>query len=144
MTRLKQDLASPVQNVPQQGVTPSPPSSDANPGYHLRPLTDTNTPLSSTHGQRVGQGGISSHGHAPVLGCMDPHLIHIPVTKRYFEVCVNIGNYAIDHHETDISDVENDSELFKRIWQKYCNSRGGRIRRLFLQPRNIHFVMVSY
>lgn len=56
---------------------------------------------------------------------------------------MNIGNYAIDHHEIDISNVESDSELFSRIWDRYNSSRGYGLRRIFLRPRNVDFVMVS-
>jgi len=71
------------------------------------------------------------------------HIVNIAFSPKYFEVCVNIGNYAIDHHEIDISRVNSDSELFELIWDKYNSSRSIGLRRLFLRPRNVHFVMVS-
>ncbi|KAF2011334.1 hypothetical protein BU24DRAFT_354887 [Aaosphaeria arxii CBS 175.79] len=71
------------------------------------------------------------------------YIVDIAFPPRYFEVCVNIGNYAIDHHEIDISRVNSDSELFELIWDKYKVSRGIRLRRLFLRPRDVHFVMFS-
>jgi hypothetical protein len=70
------------------------------------------------------------------------HIVNI-FPPRYFEVCINIGNYAIDHHEIDISRITSDSELFELIWDKYNSSRGIGLRRLFLRPRSVHFVMVS-
>jgi hypothetical protein len=71
------------------------------------------------------------------------HIVNIDFSPKYFEVCVNIGNYAIDHHEIDISRVTSDGELFELILDKYNSSRGIGLRRLFLRPQNVHFVMVS-
>jgi hypothetical protein len=59
----------------------------------------------------------------------------------YFEVCTNIGNYAVGHFELDISEAATDGELFEKIWNIYNQSRGFGIRRLFLRPRDVHFVM---
>jgi hypothetical protein len=70
------------------------------------------------------------------------HVVDITFPPGYFEVCVSTGNFAIDHHEIDISRVTSDSELFELVWDKYNLSRGG-LRRLFLRPRDINFVMVS-
>lgn len=71
------------------------------------------------------------------------HLVNITFSPRFFEVCINKGNHAIDHHEIDISEVTSDGELFELIWDKYKGSRGFGLRRLFLRPRDVHFVMVS-
>jgi hypothetical protein len=71
------------------------------------------------------------------------HIINIAISPKYFEVCINIGNYAIDHHEVDITGVTSDSELFELIWDKYNSSRGIGLRRVFLRPRDVQFVMVS-
>ena len=76
------------------------------------------------------------------LGSIAPHVVDIRISPKYFEVCVNIDNNDIDHHEIDISDVDSDGELFQRIWEKY-NSKRGILRRLFLRPRDVHFVMVG-
>ncbi|KAI8930890.1 hypothetical protein NX059_011905 [Plenodomus lindquistii] len=70
-------------------------------------------------------------------------VVNIAAPAKYFEICVNIGNFAIDHHEVDISEVATDSELFELIWEEYNTSRGRGLRRLFLRPRNIHFVEFS-
>jgi hypothetical protein len=68
---------------------------------------------------------------------------NLPVLNpRYFEVCVNTGNHKIDHFELDISNIRSDSELFEKIWDKYNASRGFGIRRFFLRPKDVHFVMV--
>ncbi|CAN9173620.1 unnamed protein product [Alternaria alternata] len=62
---------------------------------------------------------------------------------KYFEVCVSTGNHAIDHHEVDISRISSDNELFEMIWDKYNISRGIGLRRLFLRPSDVNFVMFS-
>jgi hypothetical protein len=69
--------------------------------------------------------------------------VNIAVSVGYFEVCVSKGNHAIDHHEIDISRITSDSELFELIWDKYNISRGSGLRRVFLRPRDVNFVMVS-
>ncbi|PSN74055.1 hypothetical protein BS50DRAFT_481151, partial [Corynespora cassiicola Philippines] len=71
------------------------------------------------------------------------NIVNITTPLRYFEICVNVGNFAIDHHELDISQISSDSELFELIWDKYNSSRGKGLRRLFLRPRNVDFVMFS-
>jgi hypothetical protein len=71
------------------------------------------------------------------------HVVDIAFSPRFFEVCINVGNHAIDHHEIDISRTTSDNELFELIWDKYNSSRGIGLRRLFLRPRSVHFVMVS-
>jgi hypothetical protein len=68
--------------------------------------------------------------------------VDIAVSVGYFEVCVSKGNHAIDHHEIDISRITSDSELFELIWDKYNVSRGRGLRRVFLRPRDVNFVMV--
>lgn len=74
-------------------------------------------------------------------------LTEVIVDKRestYFEICTNVGNYAVGHFEIDISEACTDGELFEKIWDTYNQSRGFGIRRLFLRPRDVHFVMVRY
>ena len=103
-----------------------------------------------------GVAGLTSSGrfspitelNAPSNG-IDTHLVSlsgITVDKRestYFEVCTNVGNYAVGHFEIDISEACTDGELFEKIWDTYNQSRGFGIRRLFLRPRDVHFVMVK-
>lgn len=67
--------------------------------------------------------------------------IHIH-SSSFFEVCTNVGKHKINHHEIDISQVDSDNELFKKIWERYNTSRGVGLRRLFLRPSNVHFVEV--
>jgi hypothetical protein len=70
-------------------------------------------------------------------------IINITSKLKYFEVCITIGDHAIEHHELDISYIDSDGRLFEQIWDKYKASRGFGVRRLFLRPKDIHFVMVS-
>ena len=112
-------------------------------GIHLGPMYSMEPTLESG-----GLQPISSSSHKPT-NVSDPsiseasHIVNIAFSPKYFEVCINIGNYAIDHHEIDISRVISDGELFELIWNKYNSSRGIGLRRLFLRPRNVDFVMVS-
>ncbi|KAF3025503.1 hypothetical protein E8E14_007646 [Neopestalotiopsis sp. 37M] len=61
----------------------------------------------------------------------------------YFEVCTNIGNSAVGHFELDISRTTTDGEMFDKIWGVYNLNRGIGLRRLFLRPCNVHFVLFS-
>jgi hypothetical protein len=74
-------------------------------------------------GPSSGLGGVQSASLSSQkrINVSDPslsratHLINIAFSPRYFKVCINIGNYAIDHYEIDISHITSDSELFKLI-----------------------------
>ena len=144
---LKHDLQNPSKSVPQQppsssslGKAKGPPSRAADNYFRATPSPSSHS--RSQHGPSGGYANVPTPDSA--LRCTDPHIVDIPDTRKYFELCVNIGNYAIEHHEIDISDVTSDSELFRRIWDKYNLSRWKRIwRRIFFQPRTIHFVMVG-
>lgn len=70
------------------------------------------------------------------------HVVEINFAPKYFEVCTNVGNYTVDHQELDISRVVSDNELFEMILDKYNSSRGLGLRRIFLRPKDVHFVMV--
>jgi hypothetical protein len=61
----------------------------------------------------------------------------------YFEVCINTGNSAVGHFELDVSRITTDGELFEKIWEVYDRNRWAGLRRLFLRPCKVHFVLVS-
>ncbi|OCK74193.1 hypothetical protein K432DRAFT_398289 [Lepidopterella palustris CBS 459.81] len=118
--------------------------------------TNFSNSSSQTATAREGAAGSTSSGRfSPVTELNAPsneigtHLVsltEVTVDKHestYFEVCTNIGNYAVGHFEIDISEVCTDGELFEKIWDTYNQSRGFGIRRLFLRPRDVHFVMFS-
>jgi hypothetical protein len=102
-------------------------------------------------GLSAGQGGVPSANKGAgspsnALGAVPSgadHVVNIAFSVGYFEVCVSTGNHAVDHHEIDISRITSDSELFELIWDKYNLSRGMGLRRVFLRPRDVNFVMVS-
>jgi hypothetical protein len=71
------------------------------------------------------------------------YVVKFVFSPGYFEVWVSKGNYAIDHHEIDISRMASDSELFELIWDRYNLSRGAGFQRLFLRPSDVNFVIVS-
>jgi hypothetical protein len=63
--------------------------------------------------------------------------------RRFFELCVNTGEIDICLGEIDITNVRSDGELFKKIYERYKDLRGYRIRRIFLKPVDVHFIHVS-
>lgn len=136
-----------TQQASLGGTSLSQPNAESGAGgpgtIHIAQMQSTG-PSSSLIGMR--SAGLSSQNPTNVL---DPvrsrpaHILNVTFSPRYFEVCINIGNYAIDHHEIDISRVTSDGELFELIWDKYNCSRGFSLRRLFLRPRDVHFVMVG-
>jgi hypothetical protein len=62
--------------------------------------------------------------------------------KQYFEVCINAGNYAVTLNEISLDYVKSDADLFGQILDRYRKTRGYGIRKIFLKPRDVHFVMV--
>lgn len=110
---------------------------------HLWPVHSTgpSSGLGGVQSARVSRQN-STNVSGPALA-RATHIVNIDFTPKYFELCINIGNYAIDHHEIDISRVTSDGELFELIWDRYNSSRGIGLQRLFLRPRNVRFVMVS-
>lgn len=81
--------------------------------------------------------------HSPNATAKEAYSINIDNSiPKYFEVCINAGNHALDHYELDISESTSDGALFVKIWEKYRMSRGFGLRRVFLRPRDVHFVMV--
>ena len=65
--------------------------------------------------------------------------------KKYFELCVNYGQWEKRLGEIDITNVTTDEDLFCKIVEKYTSIRGSLGKALFLlQPVDIHFVHVSF
>jgi hypothetical protein len=62
--------------------------------------------------------------------------------NRFFEVCVNVGNHAVRLKEINLDFVASDRDLFENIWDSYSKERGI-LRRIFLKPCDVHFVMVG-
>ncbi|KPM46156.1 hypothetical protein AK830_g253 [Neonectria ditissima] len=63
--------------------------------------------------------------------------------KQFFEVCIGTGNHAVRLKEIDLAEVKSDGALFTQIWDRYHHTRGYGIRRIFLKPKDVHFVMFS-
>jgi hypothetical protein len=169
LNALKQDLCNDISVVNSRGIsrareiltTQQPYSSPgdqtlASAGGAIFSNISSQTPTaleraagsSSTGGEIGGRPGPNSELNAPsnAFGTPLVSLTEVNVDNcvpTYFEVCTNIGNYAVNHFELDISQAATDSELFEKIWDIYNRSRGFGIRRLFLRPRDVHFVMVS-
>ncbi|KAI1086618.1 hypothetical protein F5B19DRAFT_129562 [Rostrohypoxylon terebratum] len=66
-------------------------------------------------------------------------------SKKYFEVCVSVGRYAINLGEIDISSITSDGQLFDEIWKTYRGMKGkdwkAALRNWFLEPDDILFVL---
>lgn len=67
------------------------------------------------------------------------------VRRQFFELCVDTygSERATYLDEIDITKVQNDAELFHKIYESYKRLRGPRLRRLLLRPTHVHFVRVS-
>ncbi|KAF2185911.1 HET-domain-containing protein [Zopfia rhizophila CBS 207.26] len=63
--------------------------------------------------------------------------------KKFLELCVNTGEIDVSLGEIDITDINSDGELFKRIYERYKDLRGHRMRRIFLKPVDVHFIHFS-
>jgi len=65
--------------------------------------------------------------------------------RQFFELCVDTygSERATYLDEIDITKVQNDAELFHKIYESYKRLRGPRLRRLLLRPTHVHFVRVS-
>lgn len=98
----------------------------------------------SNQGAPSGTSNSSSNSQ-PTPGALSSciNLTCTPEKRRYFELCVNTGEISVNLGEIDITDVDSDGELFKRIYERYKEIRGYRIRRVFLKPVDVHFVHFS-
>ena len=153
LDQLKRELS--LWDLPLTKQTGSGDTSTARPNAESGSTGSGTIHLGPIHSMGPSLGVEFGFGHTAVSNCQNPthmlthslssatHIVNVSFSPRYFEVCVNIGNYAIDHHEIGISRVTSDSELFELVWDKYNSSRGIGLRRLFLRPRSIDFVMVS-
>lgn len=59
------------------------------------------------------------------------------------ELCVNIGEFQRQLAEIDMTNVENDSQLFRLIRNEYREIRGSRAKYFFRRPVDVHFIQVS-
>jgi hypothetical protein len=94
----------------------------------------------------IGSGVGSNASSSTHIGTGGSSVVTAPLVageKAFFELCVNTGLYNVNLGEINLKDVSTDAELFSRIYQEYKGIRGHRIRRTFVRPANIHFVLVS-
>lgn len=61
----------------------------------------------------------------------------------YLELCMNTGEFTVNLGEVNIRQVTTDYELFQKIWEKYREVRGYRMRMIYLKPCEIQYVYVS-
>ncbi|KAG4428249.1 hypothetical protein IFR05_016268 [Cadophora sp. M221] len=151
LDQLKQDLSwwsVPVtQQNPSRDISMSQPNADSatgGPGI-VHPgsmnLTGPSLGLQGVQPASPGRQRLKDVSDSSLPGTA--HVVNIAFSPKFFEVCINIGNHAIDHHEINISHISSDGELFEMIWDKYNLSRGIGLRRFFLRPRSVDFVMFS-
>lgn len=131
-----------IRHVPMSGISTTQATGVSGSGATVSvPSTQT-----SSAGPPSGLDNAPRAGNAQnIVSCMasgSDYVVEITSPFKYFEVCVSTGNHAIDHHEVDISRISSDNELFEMIWDKYNISRGNGLRRLFLRPNDVNFVMV--
>ncbi|KAF2760195.1 hypothetical protein EJ05DRAFT_483965 [Pseudovirgaria hyperparasitica] len=88
----------------------------------------------------VSQGVVVSPIHAPKE---TRSTSQETLTLRWFELCVDVGDYTTDHYEIDISQVSSDAELFRLIRERYKSAKRGFARQWLLKPRDVHFVLFS-
>jgi hypothetical protein len=65
--------------------------------------------------------------------------------KKYFGICVNVGEHIVSLGEVNVSTVTTDSEFFRKVWEKYEALRGFRargLRRFLIKPTGVEFVHV--
>lgn len=62
--------------------------------------------------------------------------------KQFIELCVNTGKYERQLAEIDVTDVESDSELFRRIREAYIGVRSFRARYFLLMAVDVQFIQV--
>ena len=131
-----QNGGRPTRHQPGNGYQSGHPSSPASGMSRLTHSAQPSRSLRATQPSRPSTPGLNSTAQAA-------HVINIdnPVPK-YFEVCINAGAHAVGHYELDISESTSDGALFVKIWEKYKMSKGFGLRRFFLRPRDVHFVMV--
>jgi hypothetical protein len=85
-----------------------------------------------------------SNAHNPVAGNEADQVVHLPqISPKYFELCLSTSNHKVKHVELDITNITSDGGLFEKIWDGYNKHRGYGVRRYFLRPRDVHFVLVS-
>ncbi|KAI0543072.1 heterokaryon incompatibility protein-domain-containing protein [Xylaria digitata] len=166
LTKLKEDLLkdlSPTTNNLNADYTGDRPSQQPSglSGGHVSPsheridrsYTTSQTPSSTASssfngGQKSDRSGLALGAGLPsnATGKQPESLTQVVVDRGkpiYFEVCTNVGNSAVGHFELDITQITTDGGLFKEVWKIYAQSHGFGLRRLFLRPRDVHFVLFS-
>ncbi|KAM0322560.1 hypothetical protein ACHAQA_009407 [Verticillium albo-atrum] len=66
-----------------------------------------------------------------------------PARKRFIELCVNTGEFRRQLAEIDMTGVESDAEVFRRIRNRYIEVRSFRAKYALLKPMDVHFVQFS-
>lgn len=112
----------------QRGAAQLPTAGNANMSQFASPVLEISNSAGSNSHPEVKQGSRRNSSQA---------------SRKFLEVCINTGQYTISLGEIDVTEVENDGELFAKIKQRYHEMRGFRIRRMLLRPVNVHFVRVS-
>lgn len=67
-----------------------------------------------------------------------------PDGKKYFELCVNTGQFRKTLGEIDVTQCASDGSLFAQIRATYLRLRNYRAKHFLLEPTEVHFVQVRY
>ena len=76
------------------------------------------------------------------MGSQDDISRTVTNATRFLEVCVNTGRNTIKLAEIDTSTVTDDGELFRQINKEYYKLRGTGLKRMFMRPVGVHYVLV--
>ncbi|KAL9110801.1 MAG: hypothetical protein Q9187_008008, partial [Circinaria calcarea] len=100
---------------------------------HLGSCTGQNRPISSQQSPQRNQTIDNDNSSAQLLVST-----RIP---RFFELCINMGNFWQSLGEIDLTYVDNDNSLGQKISDRYYEVRGFRTKQHFLlKPVNIKYV----
>ena len=102
--------------------------------------SSSNTVLSERGSQNT-LSSLSESSESSTASCCD----RFASMRRtaYFELCVNTGEFSVNLGEINIQQVTTDGDLFQKIWKKYREIRGWRMKMIYLKPCQIQFVYVS-
>lgn len=109
----------------------------------------SNTPQSGSGTSALSQRNVQACGASsqlpgtPTVSTAQQTITASTYKRRFFELCVNTGKYAIMLGELNVSEVQTDQDLFAKIVERYRALRPPRIQRMFMTPIDVHFVFVS-
>ncbi|CAN9212034.1 unnamed protein product [Alternaria alternata] len=136
-----------LASKPEQGTDSSPNHGGSGPGTTSNVIHNSARsvpPVLSSSSSQVSTGTNLSSSIAQSNGQSSSatSISQSGVRRQFFELCVDTygSERATYLDEIDITKVQNDAELFHKIYESYKRLRGPRLRRLLLRPTHVHFV----